>query len=504
MAGGSTSGGSRDDLEVAEGAIAALEELIPIGITEDGLDLALRHPHDVAPRSRPPAISVDASTTPRSYGVHRGSQGPVTMTSDAALRRQMGQLVGGVMRVGSGQQATLDGVGTRRTEPGSVDPDKFLSRIGHELRTPLTTILGFGELLQMETLTEGQQQQVDRIVGAGRRLLDLVNEILDIARMEASDTPMDLEPTDVNQVVSETVAIMGPLASERNVRIWVDSDGSSGVMADRQRLQRILLHLLSNAVRYNHQSGQVVVSATMAQDQVRLSVTDTGPGIPADWLTRLFVPFDRLDSESSGVAGAGVGLSESKALVDAMQGSLMVESHLGQGSTFTVILPAADLPPSAHLGEQDHRRAGAQARGAEESYPPVVLYAEDRLKNLVTLEEAARERGASLHVAVQGRMCVALARELRPALVVLNPDLPDLTGETVLSMLRADSATAAIPVALLAADGERTWQASAISSDVRAILEPPVDLPAVRGVLDRCLPPKPAQASLRRSASPSP
>lgn len=410
------------------------------------------------------------------------------MTSDPELRHQMRQLVGGLLHIGIGQ-AAIQGdpadPGPAR-EPGAGD--MFLSRIGHELRTPLTAILGFGELLQMETLTESQQQQVSRIIGAGRRLLDLVNEVLDIARLEAAGAALDLGPTDIDEVVSETVAIMGPLASERHVRIWVDSDGSRGVLADRQRLQRILLHLLSNAVHYNHQSGQVVVSATMERDHVRLSVTDTGPGIPVDWLTRLFVPFDRLDAESSGVPGAGVGLSISKNLVDAMRGTLTVQSRPGQGSTFTVMLPAADLPPVEPVDDQQAPVAAGGDAGTAGGRAPVVLYAEDHLKNLAIMEEAVRQHGASLHVAVQGRMCVALARELRPALVVLNPDLPDITGETVLSMLRADPATAGIPVAVLSADGDRGRRSPVAGADIRAILDAPVDLPAIRAVLDRCVP----------------
>jgi len=417
------------------------------------------------------------------------------MTSDPELRREMGQMVEGLLQAGSAHSGAGVAAPEHAGDPGpGPEPgteDLFLSRIGHELRTPLTTILGFGELLQMETLTEGQQQQVGRIVAAGRRLLELVNEVLEIARLEAAGTTVDLEPTDIDAVVSETVAIMGPLASERNVRIWVDSDGSRGVLADRQRLQRILLHLLSNAVHYNHQAGQVVVSATMERDEVRLSVTDTGPGIPADWVTRLFVPFDRLDAESTGVPGAGVGLSVSKKLVDAMRGTLTVESRPGQGSTFTVTLPVAELPgavlPAAGTAGAPHLpMPPKEPAGTGRARLPVVLYAEDHLTNLSVMEEAARERGASLHVAVQGRMCVALARELRPTCIVLNPDLPDIRGETVLSMLRADPTTATIPVAVLRADGDGGGEQPPMpGAGVQATLTTPVDLPGVRAVLDR-------------------
>jgi len=299
---------------------------------------------------------------------------------------------------------------------------------------------------------------------------------------------LDLGPTDIDEVVSETVAIMGPLASERHVRIWVDSDGSRGVLADRQRLQRILLHLLSNAVHYNHQSGQVVVSATMERDHVRLSVTDTGPGIPVDWLTRLFVPFDRLDAESSGVPGAGVGLSSSKNLVDAMRGTLTVQSRPGQGSTFTVMLPAADLPPVEPVDDQQAPVAAGGDAGTAGGRAPVVLYAEDHLANLSVMEEAARAGGASLHVAAQGRMCVALARELRPACIVLGLDLPDIHGDTVLSMLRADLSTSAIPIAVLWSDGDDRGRRPIPGRGVQAILESPVDLAAVRAVLERYTP----------------
>jgi len=214
--------------------------------------------------------------------------------------------------------------------------------MSHELRTPLNAILGFGQLLQLEDLTQEQTESVDHILRGGRHLLELVNEVLDISRIESGNLSLSTEPVEVLEVVKDTVDLIRPLAAEREITVQAPSpdDPSPTVHADRQRLKQVLLNLASNAVKYNRHAGTIRVACQAAAGgRVAIVVTDTGPGLSADKMARLFRPFDRLGAEQSEVQGTGMGLALSKGLVEAMDGSLTVESVEGQGTTFTVELP---------------------------------------------------------------------------------------------------------------------------------------------------------------------
>jgi PAS domain S-box-containing protein len=219
---------------------------------------------------------------------------------------------------------------------------EFLSSMSHELRTPLNAILGFGQLLQLEDLSQEQIDSVDHILRGGRHLLELINEVLDISRIESGNLSLATEPVDVLEVVKDTVDLIRPLAAEREITVHARSrdDPSPTVDADRQRLKQVLLNLASNAVKYNRHAGTIRVTCQAAAGgRVAIVVTDTGPGLSADKMARLFRPFDRLGAEQSDVQGTGMGLALSKGLVEAMDGSLTAESVEGQGTTFTVELP---------------------------------------------------------------------------------------------------------------------------------------------------------------------
>jgi PAS domain S-box-containing protein len=228
---------------------------------------------------------------------------------------------------------------------------EFLSRMSHELRTPLNAILGFGQLLQLEDLTDEQAQSVEHMLNGGRHLLGLINEVLDISRIETGSLSLSPEPLDVGELVKETVDLIGPLAAERRIAVDAPDPAEGGwtVKADRQRLKQVLLNLASNAVKYNRHGGTIRVGCQAAgPDRVAVAVQDSGPGIPPDKMARLFTPFDRLGAEQSEVQGTGMGLALSKGLVEAMGGSLSADSVEGEGTTFTLQLPAADrLVPEA-------------------------------------------------------------------------------------------------------------------------------------------------------------
>ena len=236
---------------------------------------------------------------------------------------------------------------------------EFLSKMSHELRTPLNAILGFGQLLQLEDLTGEQAESVDHMLNGGRHLLALINEVLDISRIETGSLSLSPEPVDVMEIVKDTVDLIGPLAAERQITVEAPGPAGGGwrVQADRQRLKQVLLNLASNAVKYNRHGGSIRVSCQAASPgRVAVAVEDSGPGIPPDKMGRLFTPFDRLGAEQSEVQGTGMGLALSKGLVEAMGGSLTAGSVEGEGTTFTLELaettgpaepqdPTPDPPP---------------------------------------------------------------------------------------------------------------------------------------------------------------
>lgn len=229
---------------------------------------------------------------------------------------------------------------------------EFLSRMSHELRTPMNAVLGFGQLLEMDDLNEEQRESVGYIVSSGRHLLGLIDEVLDISRIEAGRVAVVRERFDPQVVVSQVMEMNRPAAAAAGIELRSGPKVTRWVYGDVQRTRQTLLNLVSNAIKYNRQMGSVTVSVTASGGRARISVADTGPGIPPEKLHRLFEPFDRLDAEFTAVPGTGLGLALSKALVEAMDGALTVVSVPGEGSVFTLELPlaiggSAELPTAA-------------------------------------------------------------------------------------------------------------------------------------------------------------
>ncbi|HEY5245269.1 MAG TPA: ATP-binding protein [Acidimicrobiales bacterium] len=387
--------------------------------------------------------------------------------------------------------------------------DTFLGRMSHELRTPLTAILGFGQLLQMEELSADDADSADHIVSAGEHLLALIEDLLDISRIETNHLSLSLEPILLGDVVDESVSLLRPQATARDVTVDVVGIGPGVVQADRQRLKQVVLNLVSNAIKYNRVGGTVSVAWRPGADAdptamgtgtgtVELVVEDTGIGILAENVDRLFDPFDRLGAEATGVEGAGVGLSLSKALTEAMRGTIDASSERGRGSTFTVTLPAAELPvgelpptPTPRPGSIDRPR-GAVTSGPRPDDPAgrttgadVVLYAEDNLASLGVIERVFARRPETLEVAIQGKMVLDLAKVVQPVLVVLDLHLPDLSGEDVLRELKSDPATAAIPVVILSAAATEGHQRRLLEGGALAYLTKPLNVPEFLALLDR-------------------
>ena len=373
----------------------------------------------------------------------------------------------------------------RAAEAASLAKSEFLSRMSHELRTPLNAVLGFAQLLEMEPLPDEERENVHHITRAGRHLLELINEVLDISRIESGQMTISPEPVAVGDLLDDLVALVGPLGDGRGVTVDAsEATCARHVLADRQRLKQVLLNLLSNAIKYNREGGSVSVHCAARGDQLRLAVADTGFGIPPERLDRLFRPFERLGAEQGSVEGTGMGLALSKGLVEAMGGRIGVESALGVGSTFWVELALTEGPLERY--DRTHRSPEGSPEPAGDRR--VVLHIEDNLPNLKLVERIlARRPELSVLTAMQGRLGLELAREHRPDVILLDLHLPDLSGAEVLSLLRTYPETRAIPVIVVSADATKTQITRLTEAGAFGYLTKPLDVGEFLGFVDQAL-----------------
>lgn len=369
-------------------------------------------------------------------------------------------------------------------ESASRAKSEFLSRMSHELRTPLNSILGFAQLLDMDSIA-GQRPQVSHILRAGQHLLALINEVLDIARIEAGRLPLNIEPIGLPAVLHEALTLVSPMAADAGIHLAelpLLPDGS-GVLADRQRLVQVLLNLLSNAIKYNQPGGEVRIEVTVETPHVSIAISDTGHGIAPELLGQLFKPFERLGADPQ-VEGTGLGLSLSKSLLEMMQGHLQVRSDPGQGCCFTLQLPCAHVSGS-HLPPM----VALEVARPRTEFDAKVLCIEDNLSSLALIETLMQRRpGIQLLSSMQGQMGLDLARQHTPQLILLDVTLPDLEGLEVLRRLRQSPATASTPVLMITADASDLTHRALRDAGATAILTKPIHIQAFLGHLERYLP----------------
>jgi len=375
-------------------------------------------------------------------------------------------------------------------EKASLAKSDFLSSMSHELRTPLNAILGFAQLLESGSPppTPSEKRSIEQILKAGWYLLDLINEILDLALIESGKLPLSLEPISLTEVVRECQVMIGPQAQKRGITLrFPQGEVPIFVNADRTRVKQVFINLLSNAIKYNKENGTVDVDyAASTPGRIRVRVKDTGEGLTPNKMTQLFRPFDRLGKETGVEEGTGIGLMVSKQLVELMGGVIGVESTLGKGSVFWIELNvtaepqtaagAATLPAVAQAPMQ----AGAQLR--------TLLYVEDNPANLMLVEDLiARRPELRLLSAADGIRGVEMARASRPDVILMDINLPGISGFQALEILRADPATAHIPVVALSANAMPRDIEKGLAAGFFRYLTKPIKVNELMDTLDAAL-----------------
>ena len=366
----------------------------------------------------------------------------------------------------------------------------FLSSMSHELRTPLSAMLGFAQLIDAGTPapTAGQKRSIDQILLAGWHLLELINEILDLALIESGKLALALEPVALADMLRECRDMVEPQAQERDVSLlFPRPDIGYFVQADRTRMRQVLINLLSNAIKYNRSGGAVVADCSIVTPtQLRIRVSDTGAGLSAEQLAQLFEPFNRLGQEASAVPGTGIGLVVCKRLVESMGGSIGVESTPGKGSVFWVDMPLATQAQAAPGAVA----ALAQAMLPEPADAPLrsVLYVEDNDANLMLIEDLIARRPDLRFVSARdGRSGIAMAREHLPDVVLMDVHLPDISGVEAMKILRAEAATAHIPVIALSANAMARDIEIGLAAGFIHYLTKPIKVVQFMDVLDQAL-----------------
>jgi len=408
-----------------------------------------------------------------------------TMASVAALALERCELLTAERaRRAPLEQAQQDSERARaEADRANLAKSEFLSRMSHELRTPLNAILGFGQLLEISDLAPEEREGVGHILKAGRHLLALINDVLELSRIEAGTLTISLEPVHEGELIHDAVALIRPMADSRSIRLSLHTGGCDVyVTTDRQRCRQVLLNLLSNAVKYNRDGGTVDVTCDLTTEQtLRVAVRDTGPGIDPARRAQLFQPFDRLGAETSGVEGTGLGLALSKQLIERLGGSIGVDSAPGEGAIFWIDLPVTDGPADAV--QPDVRPHTPVATGDR-----TLLLVEDNLANLRVVEAMLRQRpGITVLPAMQGRLAIDLAHEHQPDVIVLDLHLPDITGREVLNRLKADPRTRSIPVVIASADATPGRVRQLKEQGAFAYVTKPLDLRTFLEVLDAAL-----------------
>ena len=370
-------------------------------------------------------------------------------------------------------------------EKANLAKSEFLSRMSHELRTPMNSILGFAQLLNMGELNPKQKKGINHILNSGKHLLGLIDEVLDISRIESGRLSLFPEPVLLSGIVAETIDTVQPLADARKLRLELVNSPATQlfVMTDKKLLKQVLINLLNNAIKYNTEGGSVKINMEALHPDdphfgsVRIAVTDTGLGIPAEDIPKIFAPFERIGAEKSQTEGTGLGLAVVKKIMDAMEGAVGVESIVGAGSTFWIELPITEK----QIRRESQKEINEKLTAMESKLLPntgTILYVEDNVQNAELVDEIIRNYrpGIKLITSIYGNTAVTLATEHKPGLILLDLDLPDMEGIEVLINLMADESIKSIPVVIISADATQHQIEKLMSAGAKDYLTKPLDI----------------------------
>ncbi|GAA0794960.1 PAS domain-containing protein [Marinobacterium sediminicola] len=362
----------------------------------------------------------------------------------------------------------------------------FLSSMSHELRTPMNAILGFGQLMEYDVdLAAEHKDSVHEILKAGRHLLDLINEILDLAKVESGHMTISLEPVDLSDLVSESCSLVRPLARDRGIRLLADHLEPVRVIADKTRLKQVILNLLSNAVKYNRDHGSVSLCSELREGNVlRLIFEDTGYGISSEGLEGLFQPFNRIGAEKSGIEGTGIGLTLTKQLVELMGGSIGADSQLNIGSRFWI-----DMPLDTEAEPEDDLPAATRTVATEQRMPcKTVVYVDDNPSNIKLIRGIlGRYPGVQLLDAHTPDLGIELVKQSHPDLVILDINMPGLDGYQVLKILKQIPAFADTPIIALTANAMSRDIEKGLAAGFKRYLTKPLEVPVLLEAIEEIL-----------------
>ena len=428
---------------------------------------------------RQTVISYNATTY---FDRDRRLQGVFVAARDVTVSKQMDQVL---------LERNIDlQIAKVAAEKANLSKSEFLSSMSHELRSPLNAILGFAQLLESESPppTPSQLESIGRILQAGWHLLNLINEILDLAKIESGKFSLSPEPVSLPEVLVECKGMIDGLAQKRGIGLEFPTFATPCFAhADRTRLKQILLNLLSNAIKYNREQGQVAISVMRTDSgMIRIEIRDTGSGLPPEQLQQLFQPFNRLGQENSGEEGTGIGLVVAKQLVEIMGGTIGVQSEVGTGSVFWFELQPGtetELPDEVEVPT-----SGASDSGTEFVRMRTILYVEDNPANLSLVEKlVARRADVHLLSAATGTLGIQMARTNLPKIILMDINLPDISGIDAMRILREDPSTAHIPVVAISANAMPHDIALGLKAGFFQYLTKPINILEFNKVLDAAL-----------------
>ncbi|MBV5312354.1 MAG: ABC transporter substrate-binding protein [Prolixibacteraceae bacterium] len=380
-------------------------------------------------------------------------------------------------------------IAKNEAEQANLAKSEFLSRMSHELRTPMNSILGFAQLLEMSELNKSQQKGVQLIMKGGKHLLHLINEVLDITKIEAGGLSLSVEPVQTGPVIAEIIESIRPQASQKQVTVSLKDSPTNRlfISSDQQRLKQILINLIDNAVKYNKVGGSVLVETELVSSQddnskhIRISVTDTGRGIHPDDTSKLFQPFERIGAEITGAEGSGLGLTVVKKLITAMNGRIGIESTPNEGSRFWIDLPQIEGQMETAGLRYDSLHSEAEV------VKGTILYIEDNQPNIDLIEQILTYQRSNIKLVttMHGMETLKLAIEFKPNLILLDLNLPDIHGSEVIQQLKENPLTKAVPVVIVSADAMPSQLENLKRLGAVQYLTKPLDVLAFLNVIDQ-------------------